>query len=101
MEYRKGIEEEEKRAIERFTLSYEPFIEISDNFLKKTAEAGYTMQIFYSGLPLGGPMKRVTKREEKFIDENVKYLVDSVKRSTRCTIMSNLSLSPWRMLCMS
>ncbi|GGI17859.1 hypothetical protein [Gottfriedia solisilvae] len=78
VEFRKGIEEGEKRTLGKFALTYEPFIEVSDSFFKKTAEAGYTMQMFYSGLPIGDPMKRITKYEEKYKDENVKYLIDSV-----------------------
>lgn len=78
VEFRKGIEEGEKRTMSKLALAYEPFIDISENFFRKTAEAGYTMQMFFNGLPLGDPMKRVTNHVEKYKDENVKYLVDSV-----------------------
>ncbi|PWW02502.1 hypothetical protein DFQ01_109127 [Paenibacillus cellulosilyticus] len=78
IEYRKGIEEGEKRTLSRFSLTYEPFVEVRDTLLKRTAEVGYIMQMTYSGFLIGDPMKRVTQHEEKFKDENVKYLVDSV-----------------------
>lgn len=78
IEYLKGVEEGGKRELSKFTLSYEPFVDIAENFFRKTADAGYIMQIFYNGLPLGDPMKRVTNHEEKYKDENVKYLIDSV-----------------------
>ncbi|AIQ20643.1 hypothetical protein H70357_31105 [Paenibacillus sp. FSL H7-0357] len=78
IEYRKGVEEGEKKAFVKFTLIYEPFVDISDSLLKKTAEAGYTMQMFYNGLPLGDPMKRVTHHEEKYKDENMKYILDTI-----------------------
>ncbi|MEK4878744.1 MULTISPECIES: hypothetical protein [Paenibacillus] len=81
IEYRKGVEEGEKKAFAKFTLIYEPFVDISDSLLKKTAEAGYTMQMFYNGLPLGDPMKRVTHHEEKYKEENMKYILDTINRT--------------------
>jgi hypothetical protein len=81
VEFLKGIEEGEQRAMNRFSLGYDPFVEIKDSFFMHTADVGYTMQIFYNGLPLADPMKRVLNHDEKFKEENLKYLVDSVTNS--------------------
>ena len=77
VQFRRGIEEGEKKSKEKFTLAYEPFVDITDTFLKRTAEAGYTMQIIYEGIPLGDPMKKITTREEKFKEENLNHLVEN------------------------
>lgn len=78
VEYRKGVEEGEKKALGDFGLSYEPYVEVTDTFLKRTADIGYMMQMFYKGLPIGDPMKRITSHEEKFKEDNLKYLIDTV-----------------------
>lgn len=78
VEFRKGLEEGEKRAMGKFAITYQPIVEITENFLKRTADVGYMMQMFFNGLPFGDPMKRITNHEEKFKDDNLKYLVDSV-----------------------
>lgn len=76
-ENNKGKIDGRKETLQQFRISYQPFVDNHDSFLKHTAEAGYYMQIFYEGLPIGDPMKRITKHDEKFKEENLKYLVDS------------------------
>ncbi len=78
VQFMKGVEEGEKRAMRKFVLSYDPFVEIRDTFLKKTADAGYLLQMYYNGLPFGDPMKRITTHEEKYKEENLKHLIDTV-----------------------
>lgn len=87
-EYRKGIDEGAKKASEKLSIFYEPFVEITDSFFKKTAEIGYIMQIRYSGLPIGGSIKRVTQREEKFKEENVNKLIETAQ-----SVVNNLLLT--------
>jgi hypothetical protein len=78
VQYLRGVDEGGKLTMNKFSLKYEPFVEIKDNYIKRTAEIGYYMQLNYDGFPIGDQMKTVTNYEEKFKEENIKYLVDTV-----------------------
>ena len=39
------------------------------------------MQINYSGFPIGEPTRRITNRQQKSKDENVKLLLDTVNKT--------------------
>lgn len=77
-EYLKGKEDGEAKALEKFTISYDPFIEVNDTFFVKTAETGYIMQVFYNGLPFGEPTRRVLEHVEKYKEENAKLIIESI-----------------------
>lgn len=70
-----------KNELAKFKIEYEQFLDIKDEFFKKKAESGYYMQLFYNGLPIGEPNKRIISSEEKFKEENAKELIDSVTQS--------------------
>lgn len=89
--YLKGKNDGSEEELRKFTLIYEPFIDIFENFFRKTVEAGYQMQILYHGLPIGDPTKRVIKYEEKFKEENVKYLVEQVNEIVKTIAQQGLS----------
>lgn len=89
--YLKGKVDGAAEELCKFTIIYEPFVDIFENFFRKTVEAGYQMQILYQGLPIGDPTKRVTKYEEKYKEENVKYLVDQVNETVKS--ISQLGIS--------
>ncbi len=89
--YLKGKIDGAEEELEKFTLIYEPFIDVFENFFRKTVEAGYQMQILYQGLPIGDPTKRVTKYEEKFKEENVKYLVEQVNETVKSIAQLGIS----------
>lgn len=76
-----GEMEGAKNELAKFNIEYTPFINTKDEFLKKRAESGYLMQLFYSGLPIGEATKRVTVVEEKYKEENAKYLIESVTKT--------------------
>ena len=81
--YLKGKIDGSEEELSKFTLIYEPFVDVFENFFRKTVEAGYQMQILYQGLPIGDPTKRILKYEEKFKEENIKYLVDQINETVR------------------
>jgi len=76
--YLKGRLDGAREELERFTINYEPFIDIYDSYFRKTVEAGYQVQIFYSGIPVGDPTRRVMRHREKFKEENVKFLTEQI-----------------------
>lgn len=76
--YLKGRLDGAREELERFTINYEPFIDIYDSYFRKTFEAGYQVQIFYNGIPVGDPTRRVVRHREKFKEENVKLLMEQV-----------------------
>jgi hypothetical protein len=90
-EYLRGKEDGSKEERNRFSICYTPFIDITDSFLKTTADAGIEMQIFYGGLPVADPMRRVTKHEEKCKEENIKYLIDKVNENIK--VLADLATS--------
>lgn len=81
IEYLKGIEEGEKKALNRFAIKYDDYERTTETFFNKKIDIGYTMQIFYDGFPIGEPMVRIVYHNEKFKDENVKYLVGKVQET--------------------
>lgn len=70
-----------KKELAKFNIEYTPFINIKDEFLKKKAESGYLMQLSYSGLPIGEATKYVTGYEEKYKEENAKYLIEAITKT--------------------
>lgn len=72
-----------REELEKLTISYEPFVDIHENFFRKSVDAGYQLQIFYNGMPLGDPTRRVVRHNEKFKDENVKQILDQVNEIIR------------------
>jgi hypothetical protein len=77
-QYLKGQIYGEQETLKKFTLLYEPFVEVSEGIFKKSAVSGYQLQMYFNGLPLGDPTRRVIKKEEKFKEENMKYLIEQV-----------------------
>lgn len=67
-----------RRHSKSLTLSYDPFVEVKEGIFKKTAVSGYQLQIYFNGLPMGDPTRRVLNKEEKFKEENLQYLIEQV-----------------------
>lgn len=64
----------------KFDVRYSVVTVEHDNFLKSTFDAGYEMQLFYSGLPVGEATRRITHHGEKSKDENVMKIVGVVEK---------------------
>ncbi len=77
-QFRKGIKEGEEITIKKITIEYTPYIEVKDKMFSKTAKSGYSMQLYFSGLPIGDAIIRIIKTEEKFKEENMKYIVENI-----------------------
>jgi hypothetical protein len=89
--YLKGKIDGAKEELEKFTFNYEPYVDIFETYFRKTVEVGYQIQIFYNGMPIGDPTKRVVKHNEKFKDENVKHLVDQVNETIKSIAQIGIS----------
>ncbi len=87
-QFMKGLKEGEESTLKKITIEYNPFIEVKETFFKKSAKSGYSMQLFFSGFPLGDSMTRILKIEEKFKDENMKYMVENVSN-----VLNNILLT--------
>jgi hypothetical protein len=74
--YLKGKIDGTKEELERFQISYCPIVIDNDKFFSHTFEGGYEMQLFYSGLPIGEPTRRITKHQEKSNDENINKFIE-------------------------
>lgn len=83
-EYLHGKADGAQSTIAKFVLSYEPFIEIEDNWWKKKATSGYQLQIYYEGLPVGDATRRIVQKEEKYNEANYKNMVEFVLKILSC-----------------
>lgn len=79
--YRKGVEDGEKKALSRFSIKYDDYEKTIDSFFNKKVNIGYTMQLFYEGLPIGDQMVKIIYHNEKVKEDNVKYLVETVQET--------------------
>lgn len=82
-DFLKGKELGEKQNIERFNVTYTPYIERNDSFFFAKAEVGHQMQLFYNGLPIGQPNKTILKSDIKFKEENVNILREMITNSIK------------------
>ncbi len=89
--YLKGRLDGARDELERFTINYEPFLDIYDSYFRKTVEAGYQVQIFYNGIPVGDPTRRVVRHREKFKEENVKLLMEQINSAISAIAQSAAS----------
>ena len=65
-EYIRGKIDGSKEELEKFSISYQPFIERINGMIWDDAAIGYEMQIFYAGFSIGEPTRKITNHEKKF-----------------------------------
>jgi hypothetical protein len=87
-EYARGKGQGAKEELEKFQITYTPVLVERDSFLKNSVDAGYEMQIYYSGFPVGEPTRRITHHEEKSKDENINKVVDLIKDNLELLAMT-------------
>lgn len=88
-EYLKGKIDGSVEELDKFNITYQPYTRAKEEYLgiKKTAEVGYEMQIFYSGFPIGDPTKRTTHEDVKF-DQAV---IDKIMNNEMFGLLNNAS----------
>ena len=71
----KGIEEGRAEELNKFSVVYEPYEELSEEYLgmKKRVELGYDVQFTYSGWPIGQSSRKAMKT-------NVEYDRDAIDK---------------------
>lgn len=81
VEYRKGWETGQKDTLAQFQIQYEKFSDVEDKWISSMVETGYCMQLYYNGLPIGDPTKRILHAEKKVNKEAVKTLLETLDRT--------------------
>ncbi len=81
IEHDKGKRAGAAEELEKFQITYTPIIVDIETFLSRKIDIGYDMQIHYAGFPIGEATRRITNRQEKSKDENIKMLLDTVNKT--------------------
>lgn len=81
LEHQKGKLLGATEELEKFHITYTPVLVDVESFISRKVDVGYDMQINYSGFPIGEPTRRITNRQQKSKDENVKLLLDTVNKT--------------------
>lgn len=78
-EYLRGRDDGRKEELEKFSIIYEPFQDVAEEFMgiKKRAELGYSVQLYYAGLPIGEATRKTTHTNIKFDEERIDKLMNS------------------------
>lgn len=81
IEYKRGVEE--GKLIERKKLQVKiiPKLEVEDGMFSKTLYSGYIEQISYDGFSIGEPHYTLVKKEEKFKEENLKFIAETIQKT--------------------
>ena len=92
-EFKKGQEAGRSEELEKFTLTYEPFAEIVEEYfgLKKSSTLGYEMQIHYSGFPIGQKTRYITHQNIEYDEKKVDALLNGEIASTINSIVNFVS----------
>lgn len=88
-EFQKGKEAGKLEELSNFTLTYEPFFEITEEYmgLKKRSTLGYHMQLFYAGFPIGHQTRYVTHNQIEYDKERIEKLLNSEVASAINTVI--------------
>ncbi len=91
-EYLRGKEDGRNEELGKFSIIYEPFQDIAEEFmgLKKRAELGYSVQLYYSGLPIGEPTRKITHQNVEYDDRKIDKLMNSELMGSLNNIYSDL-----------
>lgn len=81
IEHQKGKLDGAAEELKKFHITYTPVLVDVESFISRKVDVGYDMQINYSGFPIGEPTRRITNRQQKSKDENVKLLLDTVNKT--------------------
>lgn len=78
-EYLRGKDAGSKEELQRFSIIYEPFQEVAEEYmgLRKRAELGYSIQLYYSGLPIGESTRKTTHKNVEFDEKRIDKLLNS------------------------
>lgn len=78
-EFNRGAESGRAEELAKFSISYEPFSELHEEWMgmKKRARLGYDMQLSYNGLPVGHQARYVTHSNIEYNQENIDRLLNS------------------------
>ena len=72
-----GKEKGYRDAKSEMSVRLDPFFEVDEGFFSSDYVAGYQMQLFVSGLPVGDPTRRITRAETAVNEENIKLAITS------------------------
>ena len=88
-EYLRGKIDGANEEISKFSVTYQPYSIVKEEYMgmKKRAEIGYEMQIFYDRFPVGDPTKRVTNEDVKFDQE----VIDKIMNNELIGFLNNAS----------
>jgi hypothetical protein len=67
--------------LNKFHITYTPVLVDHETFISHKVDAGYDMQLHYSGFPIGEPTRRITSHQEKSKDENINRMLDTVNKT--------------------
>ena len=78
-EYLRGKTDGANEEIAKFSVTFQPYSIVKEEYMgiKKRAELGYEMQIFYGQFPIGDPTKRITNEDVKFDQGVIDKLMNS------------------------
>jgi hypothetical protein len=92
LRYEEGLRDGAEQELQKFHITYTRVQIENDNFFQNTVDIGYDMQIYYSGLPIGEPTRRITHRDQKAKDENIIKLLETVDKALETIIAVNAKL---------
>lgn len=74
-----------KAELQKFAIVYEPYQVLTEEYfgIKKRAELRYTMQLHYTGMPIGEPTRKSTHTNVEFDGGKIEKIMNS-------GLMSNL-----------
>lgn len=83
-EFNRGATSGRAEELAKFSISYEPFSELSEEWMgmRKRARLGYDMQITYNGFPVGHKTRYVTHSNLEYNQENIDRLLNSEVATT-------------------
>jgi hypothetical protein len=74
-----GKEEGRRDELAKFTVKVSPWKDSDKRFFKSVIKVGYTMQMFYGGIPLGDQMLRIEGTAAEVDKELVMQLIEKVE----------------------
>lgn len=86
VEHAKGKAAGAAEERERWALCYTPVTVDDDGFFSHTVEIGYETQLFYNGMPVNDPVRRVIETVKKSKDENIRAALDLAHKATDLAI---------------
>lgn len=69
----------------RVTSGYEPIVKIDDGWFRSKVVAGYRIQLFYDGIPIGDPTERMVYQSSRVDKEAIEKAVNGAIQAAQAS----------------